>query len=46
MNKQKKEQRVLGSAQQGHVGIVTFEDFPVLDTIGGARILNGADSDR
>ena len=31
------------AAQQDHVGIRTFEDFPVLDTTGCAKILRGAD---
>ena len=43
MDEQRTDQRVLGSAQQGHFAIRTFEDFPVLDTTGGARIFRGAD---
>ena len=39
MNEKRKEQRVLGNAQQGHVGILTDEDIQVLDTTGGFGVL-------
>ena len=45
MNKGKKfkKQQVFNGAQPGHLGIPTFADFAVLDTIGCARILRGAE---
>ena len=33
----------LVAPSKGHVGVQTFEDFPVLDTTASARILRGAD---
>ena len=45
VDEQRKEHRVLSGAQQGHVGIRTFnfrigfDDIPVLDTTSGAQIL-------
>ena len=43
MDEQRKEVCVLGGKQQGHYGIWTFKDFPLLDTTGGAGILRVAD---